>query len=148
MHTATIQQQQQNLSPYFQGRKIHTDRGKSVSEFTMRCFFYKPWVDETTGEVLQAKFTYRGDLLHRKYAYRNIRFNSQLDVLLYHANLIQSKCEVIEIYDNNLPGNDALLIHVIKGEVVRPKPVADRIAIWRSYNISIQKIKFVKHVQG
>lgn len=124
------------------GVKLTTDTGKKISAFSMKVFFYDSRVDTNTGEVTQAQWTYVGWRYKRRYAMRNMRFPSELDVLLHILKDIQLKVELAIIYDNSLPGEDAEIFRVEKGVT---NEVKNKIKGNPSYPISIPPFKFTKH---
>ena len=131
---------------YDAGRKLTTDNGKRISDFTMKCFFYDSNVDTETGEMKQKQWLYRGWYYKRQRAQIGQIYRTELDCLLAIFNEIQMKCERVLIYDNRKAGFDideaplSEIFHVSRGIVKR-----NRIKNNPEYAIAIPVFSILKH---
>lgn len=88
------------------------------SNFNMKVYFYEPYVDEDTGEVKQGEFVYVGKLRKQHLAlHRNLKFENELDALLYELHAIQRNCFRVYIWDNNQPYGQNEVLHLERGRI-------------------------------
>jgi hypothetical protein len=137
-------------------RKVTTDTGKPVSEFSMKVWFYDSTVDHDTGEVVQKQWTYRGWKAKRDLALIGQVYPTELDALLIILRDRWTKIQRAIIYDNKQSGFDqdtelpaSQILYLFKGQekivtgVITKQPV--KINYLKRYTIIIPRFVFKKH---